>query len=164
MKVHATLCSASSERALSKAFTKEDDGAGDATVLPVDDWPAGVKNYVTPVGLAALRAALEATTDPRRRAALLQRLEAAEMIDPSTMSDGEGGKVRFGATVTIEDDDGQARDVRIVGVDEAAPARGWVSWRSPIARALLGRAVGESTTLRTPAGTHELTIAKIRYE
>jgi transcription elongation factor GreB len=151
---------------LSKAFTKEDDGAGDATVLPVDDWPAGVKNYVTPAGMTALRAALESTTDPRRRAALMQRLEAAEVIDPAAISDGDGGdkRVRFGATVTIEDDDGNERDLRIVGVDEAAPARGWVSWRSPIARALLGRAVGESTTLRTPAGTQELTIIAIRYE
>jgi transcription elongation factor GreB len=154
---------ASGACAVSKAFTKEDDGAGDATVLPVDDWPAGVKNYVTPAGLASLRAALESTTDPRRRAALLQRLEAAEMIDPSTISEGDRGTVRFGATVTIEDDDGHTRDVRIVGVDEAAPARGWVSWRSPIARALIGRAVGDSTTLRTPAGTQELTITKIRY-
>lgn len=148
---------------MSKAFTKEDDGAGDATVIPVDDWPAGVKNYVTPAGLAALRAALESATDPRRRAALAQRLDAAEMIDPSTIGAGDG-RVRFGATVTIEDDDGHARDVRIVGVDEAEPARGWVSWRSPIARALLGRAVGESTTLRTPAGTQELTLIEIRYE
>ncbi len=149
---------------MSKAFTKEGDGGGEETVLPVDEWPAGVKNYVTPAGMAALRAAIESTSDARRKAALVQRLEAAEVIDPSSfVADGDG-RARFGATITIEDDDGHARDVRIVGVDEAAPARGWVSWRSPIARALLGRAVGETTTLRTPAGTQELTLIQIRYE
>jgi transcription elongation factor GreB len=148
---------------VSKAFTKEGDGAGDETLLPVDEWPAGVKNYVTPAGMAALRAAIDSTSDTRRKTALLQRLEAAEVIDPSTIS-ADDGRVRFGATVTIEDEDGNERDVRIVGVDEAAPARGWVSWRSPIARALIGRAVGETTTLRTPAGTQELTLTKIRYQ
>ena len=149
---------------MSKAFTKEGDGAGDETVLPVDEWPAGVKNYVTPAGIAALRAAIESTSDARRKTALLQRLEAAEVIDPSTFAGDSDGRARFGATITIADDDGHEREVRIVGVDEAAPARGWVSWRSPIARALIGRAVGETTTLRTPAGTQELTITAVRYE
>lgn len=159
--VHAVLCSLS----VSKAFTKEGDGAGGETVLPVDEWPAGVKNYLTPAGMVALRAELETTGDARRKVALLQRLEAAEVIDPAQLASQAGdGRARFGATVTVEDDDGRERALRIVGVDEADPARGWVSWRSPIARALIGRAVGDTTTLRTPSGTQELTVTRIRYE
>jgi transcription elongation factor GreB len=160
--VHAVLDSLG----VSKAFTKEGDGGADETVLPVDEWPAGVKNYVTPAGLAALKAELESTTDARRKRALAQRLEAAEVIDPAQLAKGGEGddRARFGATVSVADDDGKERTLRIVGVDEADPARGWVSWRSPIARALLGRAVGDTTTLRTPAGTQELTVTKIHYE
>ncbi|HEX9104238.1 MAG TPA: GreA/GreB family elongation factor [Polyangia bacterium] len=158
---------------MSKAFTKEDDGGGGGDELPlVEAWPAGVKNYLTPAGLAALKREIERLRaaprgDAQQKAqleqrlqALLTRLEAAEPIDPSTQP---RDVARFGATVTVEDDEGVARRYRIVGVDEADPRRGWVSWRSPVARALTGRRVGDTTTLHTPAGDEELTIAAIDY-
>jgi transcription elongation factor GreB len=158
---------------MSKAFTKEDGGDTLDDLPPVEEWPAGVKNYLTPAGHAALkrdidRARAAPRSDPRKKvqldqrlAALLVRLEAAEVIDPAAQP---RDVVRFGATVTVEDDDGATRRYRIVGVDEADPKRGSVSWRSPVARALTGRKVGDVTTLRTPAGDEELTIVGIEYE
>ncbi|MGZ3429418.1 MAG: GreA/GreB family elongation factor, partial [Polyangia bacterium] len=158
---------------VSKAFTKEGEGDGFDDLPPVDEWPAGVKNYLTPAGLAALKREIDALReaprgDARRKlqleqrlTALLARLEAAEVIDPAAQP---RDVVRFGATVTVANDDGGRRRHRIVGVDEADPKRGLVSWRSPSARALTGRRVGDATTLHTPAGDEELTIVGIEYE
>jgi transcription elongation factor GreB len=157
---------------VSKAFTKE--GEGGLEELPVvEAWPAGVKNYLTPAGHAALKREVEALREaPRgdastklkldaRLGTLLSRLEAAEVIDPAAQP---RDVVRFGATVTVEDDDGATRRYRIVGVDEADPKRGWVSWRSPVARALTGRRVGDTALLHTPAGDEELAVTDIEYE
>jgi transcription elongation factor GreB len=161
---------------VSKAFTKEGEGDALEDLPPVDEWPAGVKNYLTPAGHAALKREIDALAgaprgDPRRKrqidqrlTALLARLEAAEVIGPSSSAAQPRDVVRFGASVTVEDDDGRARRYRIVGVDEADPKRGLVSWRSPVARALTGRRVGDTTTLHTPAGEEELMIAAIEYE
>jgi transcription elongation factor GreB len=158
---------------VSKAFTKEDEGGGIEELPPVEAWPAGVKNYLTPAGYAALRSEIDRLRDaPRadaqgklrleaRLAALLTRLEAAEVIEPASQP---RDVVRFGATIDVEDDDGATRRYRIVGVDEADPKRGWVSWRSPIARALTGRRVGDTATVHTPAGDEELVVTKIDYE
>jgi transcription elongation factor GreB len=158
---------------VSKAFTKEDAGDGLDELPPVDAWPSGVKNYLTPAGHAALKRAIEAVREaPRgdartkvqldqRLLALLGRLEAAEVIDPATQP---RDVARFGATITVEDEEGAPRRYRIVGVDEADPRRGWVSWRSPVAAALVGRRVGDSTLLHTPAGDEELTVTAIAYE
>jgi len=158
---------------VSKAFTKEGEGDALDDLPPVEEWPAGIKNYLTPAGHAALKREVERVRDaPRgdarkklvleqRLQALLARLEAAEVIDPAAQP---RDVVRFGATVTVEDDDGGERRYRIVGVDEADPKRGWVSWRSPVARALTGRHVGDVTTLRTPARDEELTVTAIDYE
>ena len=158
---------------MSKAFTKEGEDDGLADLPPVDEWPAGVRNYMTPAGHAALRREIDRLrelprADARRKVqieqrlqALLSRLEAAEVIEPSAQP---RDTVRFGATVTVADDDGAERRYRIVGVDEADPKRGLVSWRSPIARALTGRRVGDTATLRTPARDEELTVTAIDYE
>lgn len=158
---------------MSKAFTKEGEGDALEELPPVDEWPAGVKNYLTPEGHAALKREIDCVRaaprgDARSRVqldqrlqALLARLEAAEVIDPAAQP---RDVVRFGATVTVEDDDGAGRRYRIVGVDEADPKRGRVSWRSPIARALTGRRVGDTTTLHTPAGDEELAVTRIVYE
>ena len=158
---------------MSKAFTKESEGDDLDELPPVDEWPAGVKNYLTPAGHAALKAAIDRLREaPRsdarkklmieqRLGALLRRLEAAEVIDPAQQP---SDRALFGATVTVEDDDGARRRHRIVGVDQADPRRGLVSWRSPVARALINRRVGETTTLHTPAGDEELTVVAIDYE
>lgn len=83
-----------------------------------------------------------------------------EVVDP----EGQGGdKVRFGARVTVMDSDGDERTYLICGVDEAEPANGVVSWISPIAKALLGREVGDEVALRLPRGEQSLEIVSIDY-
>jgi transcription elongation factor GreB len=72
-------------------------------------------------------------------------------------------QVFFGAMVTLEDDDGAESCYRIVGADEIDAERGWISVDSPVARALLGRAVDEEIDIATPAGTRRLLIAAIAY-
>ena len=69
----------------------------------------------------------------------------------------------FGATVTVEDPEGETATYRIVGVDETDGAAGDISWQSPVGRALLGKIVGDTVTVRWHAGLRELTIAEISY-
>jgi transcription elongation factor GreB len=66
--------------------------------------------------------------------------------------------------VVVADEDGNERTVSIVGIDELDPARGRVSWISPIAKALMKAATGDVVTLRTPLGNEQLEILEIRYE
>jgi transcription elongation factor GreB len=73
-------------------------------------------------------------------------------------------RVHFGATVTVEDATGDEREVTIVGVDELDPANGRVSWRSPLAKALLRAKVGDTVTVRAPRGPERLEVVAIRYD
>jgi transcription elongation factor GreB len=73
-------------------------------------------------------------------------------------------RVRFGATVTIGYESGDEREVTIVGVDELDSGDQRVSWRSPLARALLTAKVGETVTLRAPRGPERLEIIAVRYD
>jgi transcription elongation factor GreB len=66
--------------------------------------------------------------------------------------------------VTIRNARGEARTVAIVGVDEIDTARGYISWVSPMARALLKAREGDTVTLRTPGGVEDIDIAEVRYE
>ena len=70
-------------------------------------------------------------------------------------------EVRFGATVTVREKDGSEQNYRIVGLDETDLDRGWVSWLSPIARALLGARLGQCVKFSFPAGEKELLITAI---
>ena len=97
----------------------------------------------------------------RRIRFLMKRLEAAEVVDSR---DHERERVFFGATVTYSDASGQKHTVSIVGTDEVDPARGRVSWVSPVARALLKAGEGDVVTLKTPAGEERLEVVEIRYE
>ena len=98
----------------------------------------------------------------RRIRFLVKRLEIAEVVDPRDHP--EQDRVFFGATVTYRDAGGAERSVSIVGTDEVDPARGRVSWVSPIARALLKARGGDAVKLRTPAGDESLEVLAIRYE
>jgi transcription elongation factor GreB len=98
----------------------------------------------------------------RRMRFLAKRIERAELVDPAKQPDR--GRVFFGATVTYAPQDGAARTISIVGVDEADLERGRVSWISPIARALLRAQAGDIVNLRTPAGVETLEVIAIRYE
>jgi transcription elongation factor GreB len=101
----------------------------------------------------------------RRIRFLLKRLDAAEVVDPAaSRDDGSGEQVFFGATVTVENTIGERRTIAIVGVDEIDTARGYVSWVSPIARALMRAREGDAVTLRTPGGVEELEIVEVAYE
>jgi transcription elongation factor GreB len=73
-------------------------------------------------------------------------------------------RVHFGATVTIRHETGNEREVTIVGVDELDSGDARVSWRSPLARALLTAAVGDTVTLRAPRGPERLEIIAVRYD
>ncbi len=83
-----------------------------------------------------------------------------EIVETAGLS---GDKVRFGARVTVLNGDGDERTYLICGVDEAEPETGAVSWISPIAKALLGRGIGDEVTLRLPRGEQMLEIVEIEY-
>ena len=98
----------------------------------------------------------------RRIRYLTKRLEAAEVVDPATRE--ETDQVFFGATVVYANAQGEENTIRIVGIDEMEPAKHYVSWISPIARAFIKCREGDTVTLRTPAGAEELEILEVRYE
>ena len=98
----------------------------------------------------------------RRIRYLTKRLEAAEVVDPSTRE--ETDQIFFGATVTFSSSTGEELTVRIVGIDETDPAKHYVSWISPIARALIKAREGDSVNLNTPGGVQQLEILEVRYE
>jgi transcription elongation factor GreB len=92
---------------------------------------------------------------------LTKRLELAEIVDPAAQQNRD--QVFFGATVLYSDQTGLERRVTIVGVDEAEPLNGKISWISPVARALNKARVGDTITLRTPGGVEELDILEVSY-
>ena len=97
----------------------------------------------------------------RRIRFLSKRIDAAEVVDNAGRDDD---RAFFGATVTYRDRGAVERTVTIVGIDEVDPARGRVSWISPIAKALLKAREGDVVVLRTPAGTREIEVREIRYD
>jgi transcription elongation factor GreB len=96
----------------------------------------------------------------RRIRFLIKHLEAAEVVDSAGR---DTDQVFFGATVTIRSKSG-TRKVTIVGADEVEPAKGRVSWVSPVAKALLKAREGDTVRLRTPAGEEQLEILEVRYD
>jgi transcription elongation factor GreB len=100
----------------------------------------------------------------RRIRFLVRRLDNAEVVDPAMPRDDDAGsRVYFGATVTVADARGDERTISIVGIDEIDTARGYISWISPMARALLKAREGDTVTVRTPAGNEELDVVDVRY-
>jgi len=97
----------------------------------------------------------------RRIRFLTRRLEAAEVVDPALQPNRD--QVFFGATVTYSDARGEETCVTIVGVDEAEPLQGRISWISPVARALLKAREGDTIQLRTPAGLESLDVLTVQY-
>jgi len=167
---------------VSKAFKGEDASEAPLVVPPRAPLPAGVENYVTARGLAALkaehhallgeRARVEASTSDGDRAhslatltsrvsALEERLASARLVDPASQPHGE---VRFGANVTVRTEHGEERRYRIVGVDEADVAHGLLAFVAPLAKALLGKRAGDAAVVRTPRGEEELEVVRVDYE
>lgn len=147
---------------MSVAFTREEDLEATAADLP--DRPISPHpNLVTAEGLAAIetelasaRAAytaaqaqgsIEADRTAMARATRDLRYWSARRASAQLVETQVDGRVRFGGTVTIEREDGRTQTWRIVGEDEADPARGSVSHVSPLARALMGRQVGDEAVV-----------------
>ena len=168
---------------MSRAFVKEPDGDD-----PGDGLPCRRKsphpNYVTPAGLAQLKARVQALRaqhdrlktgdggpgvpggagDPRAVERDLRyfadRVETAIVVDPAAQP---RDKVLLGARVTTVDENGVTRTFTIVGEDEADAAAGKVSWVSPLAKALLGHREGDAVLWSRPAGELEIEITAIEY-
>jgi len=155
---------------MSRAFVKEPDGAEAFEELPdrpISEHP----NLVTPQGLAQIEDNLTRLHEQHAqaqsagdRAALASvgrdlRYWTARRSTAQVMPAPEDTeKVQFGSTVTIVRDDDRRQTFRIVGEDEAEPAQGTLSYASPVARALLNKAVGDVIT----AGSGEAEIVEIR--
>jgi transcription elongation factor GreB len=100
----------------------------------------------------------------RRIRFLVRRLDTAEVVDPAMPRDDDAAsRVYFGATVTDAGSSGGERTVSIVGIDEIDTARGYISWISPMARALLKAREGDTVTVHTPGGIEELDVVDVRY-
>lgn len=165
---------------MSRAFVKEPEGdqaEDDLPERPQSDLP----NYITPAGLATLRAkwsTLQTEQEQlkteaealasRNRQKLLeqelnyleQRIHSAIVIDPATQPTDA---IRFGATVELLDENDKTWRFTIVGEDEADPTNNLVSWASPLAKALMGKQVDDTVVWERPAGTLELEITDFRY-
>lgn len=89
-----------------------------------------------------------------------KRIEAFEVIDPTQFA---GSTVRFGATVELEDEDGQTQTWTVLGEDEVDTERHVISHVSPLGRALMGRDVGDVVVFETPRGKREITILAVRF-
>lgn len=97
----------------------------------------------------------------RRIRFLGKRLENAVVVDPCEREETE--RVFFGATVTVLDEHGGQATYSIVGIDEADPNRGRISWISPLARALLKSEAGDCVRFQSPGGWRELEILAVEY-
>ena len=173
---------------MSKAFTRESDDAPEEPrpLRPAATLPPGAKNYFTPDGAERMRKELErlsqtwrpplaaaaATGDAEARrqlraldqriGQLQQALSTAVVVPPPSAAE-ERERVKFGATVVVRERSGEVVTYRIVGADETDLDRGWVSWVSPIARALLNARAGERVRFKFPAGEEELEIVSVAY-
>jgi transcription elongation factor GreB len=96
---------------------------------------------------------------------LSKRIETAEVVVPEAPRGGQAGKrAFFGATVRFANGEGAERVVSIVGTDEVDLNRNHISWVSPLGRALMKSAAGDSVLLQAPGGTEYLTVLEVRYE
>lgn len=168
---------------MSKAFTRESDDAPEGPVLPPlrSALPPGAKNYLTIDGAQRLQTELDALMKQRleltsvpdapgsksavqpldqRIFRLQQSLESA-VVTPAPQPPWE--QVRFGATVSVRNERGEVSRYRVVGVDETDVDRGWVSWLSPIAKALLNARLGQKVRFQFPAGETQLEVTHITY-
>ncbi len=96
----------------------------------------------------------------RRVRFLTGRLDAAVVVDPASV---KAERVQFGATVTTRDEEGREKRWSIVGVDEVDTAKGWISWQSPVGRALLGKRPGDEVEVQAPTGASTLEILRLEY-
>jgi transcription elongation GreA/GreB family factor len=164
---------------MSRAFVKESDEDHASDELPERPLSAH-PNYVTPRGLELLKARLKELQQSRDRlkaddtSMAKQKLTEVKrdiryysaQIDRAIVVDSANqprDEVRFGAAVTITDEEGKQQTFDIVGDDEADVAAGRISWASPLAKALMGARVGDLVKWQRPAGALELEVVGIQY-
>jgi transcription elongation factor GreB len=94
---------------------------------------------------------------------LQQRLETADVVDPEGQAEIAKGRVLFGCTVTVENEAGEERRFAIVGGDEIDTERGYISWTSPVGKALLGHREGDMVVVKTPGGDEALEVIEVAY-
>ena len=170
---------------MSKAFTRESDDVPELPIRPRRSslLPSGARNYLTSGGARRLRqeldrllnverprlAALTANDEARRLLQdvdkriehLQQSLDSGVVVNPPAAPDD---RVRFGATVTVRSRSGDESCYRIVGAGEADVDRNWVSWLSPLAKALLNARIGQQVRIKLPDGEELLEIVRVAYE
>jgi transcription elongation factor GreB len=161
---------------MSRAFVKEDDFTERAPLRPLPTLPPGVKNYITREGADSLRSeAARLEAERTRVAAAKDRAQAADfdqriarleqilasvtVVEPAVADD-----VRFGASVTVKYASGDVETFKIVGVNEIDLERNYISWQSPLAKALMNGKAGEIVTFKAPAGVQRLEILQVEYK
>ena len=165
---------------MSRGFVKEDDQEETPIIPPRAALPDGVTNYVTSHGLTQLKeelstldnkiSTLDETDERERRRALavlngkrnllLERIQSARLLDHIK----DEGEIRFGATVTYTIAGiPKPITIQIVGVDEASVKDKKIAFTAPIARALIGKKVDETTTFLLGNEEKKLTIKNIAY-
>jgi transcription elongation factor GreB len=165
---------------MSKAFTREEDGSEQEEIPSVrSPLPPGAKNYITPAGAERLEQRLKellakkqalivredgsSETEQRKVESAIRNLQEVLKSVVITGPPVDREKIAFGAAVTIRYESGEEEVFRIVGVDEADPQKGSVSWMSPLARALVSRKTGDKVKFKSPSGEEELTVVSVRY-
>lgn len=170
---------------MSKAFTRESDDAPESELRPRSSslMPPGTKQFLTASGAQRLKTELEQLLQHERpqwanrpddaaakRHVLIldgrieelrQILGLATIVEPPPPP---WDQVRFGASVTVRNRQGEEEQYRIVGAAELDADRGWVSAVSPIGRVLLNARLGQRVRFRFPSGEDELEIVRISYE
>ncbi len=167
---------------MSKAFTRESDDAAEepAGFRRPSPLPPGVKNYITADGARRLQKEMDRLTQLEKERSLsgvgdgqvrldsvatkqrifqLRAILESVVVVPAGANPSE--EIRFGAFVTVRDGHGAESQFRIVGVDETNIDRGWISWRSPIARALLNHKAGDRVVFQLPGGQEEVVIVRV---
>ena len=156
---------------MSKAFTKEDAVDEPVATRTVVRLRPGEARYITLEGYAHLsrelahlealpRAQVLPSSDVAQRLVQLQALVAA--LTPVSPVDGRG-RVVFGAWVELEDEDGASVTYRLVGPDESDARSRLISIDSPLARALVGKHVGELVQVVLPRGARDFKVMNVRY-
>ena len=169
---------------MSKAFTRESDDESGAEEIPSlrPQLPPGTRNYITREGADRLKHRLNDLLEKKQAMATMsnaagtgseadqRKIESAirelqQILDSVIVVEipAVQEKIAFGATVMVRHGNGEESAYHIVGVEEADPERGSISWISPLARALLSRRAGDKVRFRSPARDEELTIMTVRY-
>jgi transcription elongation factor GreB len=166
---------------MSRAFVRESDDSDEDLNVPVrSQLPPGVQNLITPGGAKRFQEELAGLLEKKRelsqsgsagsesearkiqsRIRQLQQLVDSMVITPP--SAGNRDRVCFGASVLVRHGNGQEETYRIVGIDEIDLDRNHISWRSPLARALLSQRVGSRIQLDLPSGKDELLIVSFGF-